>query len=96
MSVYGEPLSQRWRNFTFMENKNTFRIVPLSIDVAQTVRESRQDHLGNSVKVVRDGNPHQCRVCLQLSQPDDGMLLLTHKPFETSQPYAETGPIFIH
>lgn len=79
-----------------MENKNIFRIVPISEGVAQVVRENRRDQIGNSVKIVRDGNPHQCRVCLRLSSPDEGVILLAYKPFESSQPYAESGPIFIH
>lgn len=79
-----------------MENTNIFRIVPLSMAVAQIVRESLRDQAGNPVKIVRDGRPHQCRVCLRLSSPDEGVLLLAHKPFESSQPYAESGPIFIH
>lgn len=46
--------------------------------------------------MVRDGKPHQCRVCLDLSHPDESVLLVAHRPFASVQPYAEMGPIFVH
>lgn len=79
-----------------METQTAFRIRPLSGDVAAAARDTRTDFLGNPLVVLRDGGTHQCRVCLRLSRPDEGVILLAHKPFETSQPYAETGPIFVH
>ena len=43
---------------------------------------------------VGAGNP--CRHCLQLIAPGDDKLVLAHRPFARLQPYAETGPIFLH
>lgn len=40
------------------------------------------------------GNP--CRHCLQPIAEGDEMLVLAHRPFESAQPYAEVGPIFLH
>lgn len=40
------------------------------------------------------GNP--CRHCLQLIAPGDTKLVLAYRPFDTAQPYAETGPVFLH
>lgn len=79
-----------------MNTSIQFQIRPLSPEVATVARNTRVDQFGNSLPVVRDGNPHQCRVCLTLSHPDEGVILLAHRPFETNQPYAETGPIFVH
>lgn len=31
-----------------------------------------------------------------MSHPNEGVILLAHRPFESNQPYAETGPIFVH
>ena len=45
---------------------------------------------------MRDGSPHQCRSCLSLSDPDEAVLLFSHRPFDRAQPYAEVGPVFIH
>lgn len=39
------------------------------------------------------GNP--CRHCLRNIPQGHEMLVLAHRPFETLQPYAETGPIFL-
>ena len=40
------------------------------------------------------GNP--CRHCLTQIAEGDEMLIFSYRPFETLQPYAETGPIFLH
>src|SRR5215203_1796954 len=79
-----------------MKTQTNFQIRPLSSEVAEAARQTRLDRFGNSLKVLRDGNPHQCRVCLTMSHPDEGVILLAHRPFESNQPYAETGPIFVH
>jgi hypothetical protein len=36
-----------------------------------------------------------CRHCLQQVPKGQGYLILAHRPFETRNPYAETGPIFL-
>ena len=40
-----------------------------------------------------DGNP--CRHCLKHIPEGAEMLILAHRPFAETQPYAETGPIFL-
>ena len=40
------------------------------------------------------GNP--CRHCLGLIDDGDGKLVLSYRPFTSLQPYAESGPIFLH
>ncbi len=79
-----------------MNTSIQFQIRPLSPELAAAARNARVDQFGNSLPVVRDGKPHQCRVCLTLSHPDESVILLAHRPFESQQPYAETGPIFVH
>jgi hypothetical protein len=76
--------------------KSTYRIIPLAQSIASAARRTRIDQFGNRLSVLRDGQPHQCRVCLELSKPDEGVILFAHSPFATQQPYAETGPVFIH
>ncbi|MEM7290722.1 MAG: DUF1203 domain-containing protein [Pseudomonadota bacterium] len=46
--------------------------------------------------VISDGSGSQCRHCLRLIEEGEEMYVLSYKPFETSQPYAERGPIFLH
>jgi hypothetical protein len=79
-----------------MTHDSTFKIVPLPSTVASLARESRRDEFGNLLSILRDGERHQCRSCLSLSQPDEGVILLSYQPFASQQPYAEIGPIFIH
>ena len=45
---------------------------------------------------VSDGNGVPCRHCLQDVANGDEYLILAYRPFPALQPYAETGPIFLH
>jgi hypothetical protein len=40
--------------------------------------------------------PMPCRHCLGYVKPGEDALILGYRPFEALQPYAETGPIFLH
>jgi len=42
-----------------------------------------------------DATPVPCRHCLTLIEGEP-YLVLAHRPFSAEQPYAETGPIFVH
>ena len=74
----------------------TFRVVPLDPSLAAAIRSTRRDAAGRPVLPWRDGARHQCRACLELSREDETVLLASLTPFETVQPYAETGPVFVH
>ena len=43
-----------------------------------------------------EGAANPCRHCLQLIAPGADKLVLNYRPFPSAQPYAETGPIFLH
>lgn len=45
---------------------------------------------------VAQGLANPCRHCLQLIAEGEKKLVLAYRPFEKLQPYAETGPIFLH
>lgn len=45
---------------------------------------------------VSDGADMPCRHCLRNIDAGEEMLIVAHRPFETVNPYAETGPIFLH
>jgi hypothetical protein len=45
---------------------------------------------------VSDGAVNPCRHCLETIDEGEEMLILAHRPFAELQPYAETGPIFLH
>jgi hypothetical protein len=43
-----------------------------------------------------DGDGVPCRHCLSNVKAGDDYLILAYRPFPALQPYAETGPIFLH
>lgn len=42
-----------------------------------------------------DGGGNPCRHCLRYIPKGADMLVLAHRPFPQTQPYAETGPVFL-
>jgi hypothetical protein len=47
-------------------------------------------------KQLSDGPGHPCRHCLGNIDAGETVLVLAYRPFPALQPYAETGPIFLH
>lgn len=45
---------------------------------------------------ISDGGGIPCRHCLDDVAEGEAYLILAHRPFPELQPYAETGPIFLH
>jgi hypothetical protein len=45
---------------------------------------------------ISDGDGIPCRHCLKNIAAGDVYLVLAYRPFPDLQPYAETGPIFLH
>ena len=48
------------------------------------------------IVMAASGGANPCRHCLGLIADGEPKLVLSHRPFEASQPYAEAGPIFLH
>jgi hypothetical protein len=46
--------------------------------------------------MISDGPGHPCRHCLENIEAGERLLVLAYRPFPSLQPYAETGPIFLH
>ena len=46
-------------------------------------------------RAVSPGGAYPCRHCLQFIPEGKEMLVLAYRPFETPQPYAESGPVFL-
>jgi len=46
--------------------------------------------------MISDGLGHPCRHCLKNIDAGEELLVLAYRPFPELQPYAETGPIFLH
>lgn len=68
--------------------------LPISTHLAARVRQTRKDDFGHDAVVYRDAAP--CRVCLRIGAVPENLLLLSYRPLDDCNPYAEVGPIFIH
>ncbi|WP_338550364.1 DUF1203 domain-containing protein [Roseovarius phycicola] len=66
-----------------------------SHQVAQT-KTRGLDAYDNPIEThCSDGEAYPCRHCLGETPAGEDYLILAWRPFETSNPYAETGPIFL-
>ena len=79
--------------FTF---RLRFRIRAINSDVAQRVRQTLTDDFGNQLTVSVADSPWPCRSCLRVGGTGERRIVFAYRPFATSGPYAEVGPIFIH
>ncbi len=74
------------------------RVAGISTAEAEQFRAGGADANGQA-PVVRaaHGVANPCRHCLSLIAEGEPMLILAYRPFDPpAQPYAETGPIFLH
>lgn len=80
-------------------NEKKYRFVAIPSEFAAGARASFRDGARGLVP-RRDGERHQCRHCLTLSEPEEPVLLASYSPFSSDtpadNPYAERGPIFVH
>lgn len=75
------------------------QLVVRGIDSAwvQAMRRGEADANGQpALRETASGGANPCRHCLGLIAEGEGKLVLAHRPFDRPQPYAETGPIFLH
>ena len=70
---------------------------PLPTSTVHGLQSGDLDAYGHvAERKISDGDGVPCRHCLQYIEKDEAYLVLAHRPFESLQPYAETGPIFLH
>lgn len=69
----------------------------LPSDVVEAYRQGAPDANGQPPERAVCPGPRYapCRHCLDYIPEGREMLILAHRPFETAQPYAESGPIFL-
>lgn len=74
-----------------------FDIRGIPTDTVQALRGGGPDANGQPPLLrVAEGLANPCRHCLDLIAEGDTKLVLAYRPFDAVQPYAETGPIFLH
>ncbi len=73
------------------------RVRGIPTDQVVRIRRGGTDANGQAALTrVAEGVANPCRHCLALIAEGDTKLVLAYRPFDTLQPYAETGPIFLH
>ncbi len=73
------------------------KFVALATETVQGLRAGDPDANGQAPeRQVSDGSGLPCRHCLGDIAAGEPFLILAHRPFPEPQPYAETGPIFLH
>lgn len=75
----------------------TVRFIAMTTTMAQHYQSGGADANGQNPEThLSDGDGVPCRHCLQNVKAGEKYLILSHRPFPAPQPYAETGPIFLH
>jgi len=73
------------------------RFVPLDTATVRALQRGGPDAYGFEAEIaVSDGDGMPCRHCLANIDEGEKYLILAHRPFPVEQPFAETGPIFLH
>ncbi|MER8765724.1 MULTISPECIES: DUF1203 domain-containing protein [unclassified Mesorhizobium] len=75
----------------------TVKFKALPTDAVRALQRGGADAYGlKPEQKVSDGDGVPCRHCLKNVAAGEDYLVLAYRPFPELQPYAETGPIFLH
>jgi hypothetical protein len=75
----------------------TIRFMALPTDAVRALQRGGEDAYGfTPERRISDGDGVPCRHCLGNVAAGEEYLVLAYRPFQALQPYAETGPIFLH
>ena len=75
----------------------TIRFKALPTESVRALQRGAPDAYGFvPERKVSDGDGVPCRHCLKEVAAGEEYLVLAYRPFPALQPYAETGPIFLH
>jgi hypothetical protein len=73
------------------------RFTALPTDDVRALQRGGPDAYGfTPERKISDGDGVPCRHCLRDVAAGEEYLILAYRPFPALQPYAETGPIFLH
>jgi hypothetical protein len=75
----------------------TPRFIALPTEEVAALQAGGPDAYGQTPeRQISDGDGVPCRHCLTRVAKGEPYLVLAYRPFPSDQPYAETGPIFLH
>jgi hypothetical protein len=73
------------------------RFLPIETEKVRALQRGQPDAYGSIPEIaVSDGDGMPCRHCLANIEAGENYLILAHRPFPRNQPFAETGPVFLH
>jgi hypothetical protein len=73
------------------------RILAMPTEQARAYQADAPDAYGlPPERKTSDGSGIPCRHCLRCVDAGEAYLVLAYRPFPALQPYAETGPVFLH
>ncbi|MEZ5961807.1 MAG: DUF1203 domain-containing protein [Hyphomonadaceae bacterium] len=73
------------------------RVTGIPTEHYEHFRDGGADANGQApIVMTAEGGANPCRHCLGLIAVGEPKLVLSYRPFDAPQPYAETGPIFLH
>ena len=76
---------------------SSFRIVPLSTEIADAARRAVNGGATDHALITVDSpESSPCRHCLRWAHPGERVILFPYTAIPLGQPYSETGPIFVH
>lgn len=71
-------------------------ITALPTDTVRAWQRGEVDANGQAPEpAISNGDGNRCRHCLRLIPKGAAFLIVAHRPFESLQPYAECGPLFV-
>jgi hypothetical protein len=62
----------------------------------EKIRTSQTDERGNSFQILQAEGWEPLRCCLTFPSQDEAIALISFSPFNTSSPWSESGPVYIH
>jgi hypothetical protein len=75
----------------------TIRFIAMPTEEVAALQQGGPDAHGQTPeRAISDGDGVPCRHCLTRVAKGEPYLILAYRPFSEDQPYAETGPIFLH
>lgn len=75
----------------------TLAFIAMPTAEADRLRNGGADAYGRLPETeISTGPGYPCRHCLKNIDAGEAVLVLSYRPFPELQPYAETGPIFLH
>jgi hypothetical protein len=76
---------------------SSLRFLAMPTATARAFQAGEPDAYGHRPEIRKaDGPGFPCRHCLTDIAPGEDVLVLAYRPFSALQPYAETGPVFLH